>query len=61
MTSCHSGLEIGERSDEIEIHALVDHAEEAEARPRNRRLIRRLDHRQAGLGKCDASMLLAKR
>ena len=39
MTSCQSGRIAATAVDQLEVQALVDHAVEAEARPRDRRLV----------------------
>ena len=49
ITSCQSGPRCGDAGEQREVHALVDHAEEAKARMRDGRLVRRIAARCAGL------------
>ena len=48
ITNCQSGRGRGQAAEQREVDALVDHAEEAEARMGDRRLIGRIDPRLAG-------------
>ena len=58
ITICQSRARGGDAREQLEVDALVDHAEEAEPRVRDAGLVRRVERRRRAAAKCAASTLL---
>ena len=60
ITMLHSGMGVGQRGEQVEVHPLVDHAVKAEARARSRSLVGRLATSPRAWAKCARSTLDGK-